>query len=300
MAMTDRDKKVLAAVIALIVIGGFWFLLLKPKQAAISAANQRKQEAQTALDSATAAEAAAKSIKVAKPLSYAKLVRLGTAVPADSDFESVLVQINDAANSAGVEMNNLSVAANVDAGATGVAGSSTCEAEPGASGATGAAPAAAPAAAGATGSTSQTWVGQSRDKAQDAAADTNAASNASASASADAPELSCDAAPTLADLSAQAAGLNRYSYTLTFRGSFFDLNRLLSKLMDMVKTQNGRVNVTGRLFDIKQMSYALDEFPALTASVQLTGYSMPVGGAPAAATPAPATGTPAATTTPAG
>jgi hypothetical protein len=300
--MTERDRKVLIGVIVAVVLGGFWMLVLGPKRAAVSEAQVGKQEAQAALDTATAAEAAAKNVKIAKPVEYSKLLRLGKAIPVDDDFASLLVQVSDLSDDADVSFIDLAAAQGANGGgATGSVGASTCDA--GATGATGAA--ATPAtgatppagASGASGSTAETFVGKDRDDAKNAAATSDSTSAAHSSASVDA--ANCASAPTLADLSAQAAGLTSYQYSLTFKGSFFNLDSILAELLDLVKVHNAKVTAVGRLLDIKSVDISVDEFPQLHASVQMTGYSMPPAGSAAAAGATPATGTPAAATTPA-
>lgn len=295
MAMTERDRKVFMVVIALVIIGALWFLMIAPKRAAVAEAEKSKQDAQAALDSAKQAQAAAKAIKIDKPEAYAKVIKLGAAIPADDDFSSLLVQVNDIADDADVSFQNFTMAAGAgDAGATAGVGGSSCDAgASGAAGATPATPAPAPAPTGGTGSTAETWVGKSRDKAKDARAATEASDQAAA-------QLSCDTSPTLADLSAQAAGLPVYHYTLTFKGSFFDLDTMFGDLLGMVRTHNGKVTVNGRLLDITSINLSLQEFPQLSAAVQMTGYSMPnqAQAATAPTAPIPPAGTPAASTTP--
>lgn len=299
MSMTERDRKVLMAVIGLVLVGALWFLLISPKRAAVAEAEKAKADAQVSLDTAKQAEAAAKAVKIDKPEAYAKVIRLGAAIPADDDFNSLLVQVNDIADDADVSFVNLTVSTGGGSGqgATAGVGGTSCDADGSTSstGSTGAAPAPAPAPTGGTGSTAQTWVGKSRDKALNAKAQTEASDAAAA-------QLACSTAPTLADLSAQAAGLPVYHYSLTFKGSFFDLDTMFGELLGMVKSHNGRVSVNGRLLDINGINLTVDNFPALNAAVQMTGYSMP-NQAPAATAPTapiPSTGTPAASTTPAG
>lgn len=291
MGMTDRDRKVLMAVLALLAVAGMYFMLIRPKMTAVSEANTAKQEAQTALDTANQAEAAAKAVKLEKPEHYAKLIRLGAAIPTDDDFASLLVQIDGLSLDNDVSLRDLQVSAGgAGAGPTAAVGGTSCD-DTGATGATAVAAPAPTPAAGATGSTAQTFVGKSKDKAKDAAADAEAR-NAAAQLEA------CAAAPSLADLSAKAAGLATNTYMMSFRGSFFDLDTFFGKLLGMVSTHNGKVKVKGRLLDITQINLSVTEFPQLSANVQLTGYTIPPGGIPTAAPPAaaPPAGTPAANT----
>jgi hypothetical protein len=297
MAMTERDRKVMIVVVALALLGAFWFLVISPKRSALAEAKQAKADAQAQLDTAIQAETAAKTVKVEKPEAYAKLIKLGAAIPVDDDFESLLVQVNDLSDGADVEFSSLSASSAAAAsGVTSAVGGSVCDPE--GTGATGAAAGATPAApaspatgaTGTTGSTAQTWVGRSREKAQNAAAEAEARNQA----------VSCASAPTLVDLSAQAAGLDSYKYQLIFSGSYFNLTSLVCDLLAMVKTRNGKVSVTGRLLDVNTITMTVTEFPLLNASVQLTGYSMPLTSGSAGGGATPATGVPAASPAPAG
>ncbi|MFT4050378.1 MAG: hypothetical protein QM648_11175 [Solirubrobacterales bacterium] len=294
MGMTERDRKVLIGIIAFVVLAASWFLLIAPKRQAVSDAEAAKTAAQAKLAEAEQAETAVKQIKLAKPADYAKLIRLGAAIPVDDDFASLLVQLNDVADDAGVDFTNLSASSIATPAADGSAGSTSCQS--GASSATGATAApAAPAtpATGGTGSTAQTWVGQDKEKAEQAAAEANAR-NAAAMAEA------CSTAPTLADLSAKAAGLQAYQYALTFKGSFYKLDTLFGDLLGLVHKKNRSVAVDGRLLDISSFTMSVNQFPSLSANVQLTGYSNPTlltSGSNSGGTAVAPAGTPAANTT---
>jgi hypothetical protein len=100
------------------------------------------------------------------------------------------------------------------------------------------------------------------------------------------------------------AGLAVMPYTLTFDGDFFHVADFIKGLDSLVKTQNAKVSVDGRLLTINGFSLAPDitsGFPALEATFSVTTYlTPPTQGVTAGATPeapAPETATPAATTT---
>lgn len=293
MAMTERDKKTLAIVLVLLVLGGFWFLILGPKRSAVAEAELAKSDAQAALDQAVQAEAASSAVKTKKPASYAKLVRLGAAIPVDDDFPGLLVQVNGMANDSNVEFRDFTGGAvsGESSGPTGALGSSVCD-QDAPSPATGATPPTAGAGAtepASAGATAQTTIGADKAKAEGAAS-TIEQRNAAAE---------CADAPTLADLSAQAAGLTTYKYTLTFKGSFYNLDSLFGRLLGMVKTRNGKVKANGRLLNITAINMTVEKFPVLSASVQMTGYSMPLESAVPATGPGAAqpSAVPAASTT---
>ncbi len=315
MGMTERDKKLLAIFAAVVLLGGYWFLILGGKRQAVADAQQAVQEAQTALDTAKSSAQQGKIEKKRYPVSYARVLRMGKAIPTDSDFPSLLVQVNDVSEDANVNFLSLtssegSTESGAEVGATG--GTTTCEADgtvTETSGSTGATGSSGATSTGATGSTAQSGVGKARDNATDAQQSSNADGERAASESADFA-VKCASSPTLTDVAAQASGLRVYAYTFTFEGSFFDLYKVYNGLLDMVRVKNGRINVTGRLLQINSITTAVKSFPQLTATVSMTGYALPTGAtitagatatgpagtesvsasAPAPAQPAPAAG----------
>jgi hypothetical protein len=291
MGMTERDRKVLAVVLALVVLGGFWFLVIGKKRKAITAAQTTQAAAQQELGQAQAAEAASKNVVKVKPVAYSRLLRLGKAIPDDDDFQSLLVQISDLSDDEKVQFVSLTSSDATDtATSTGPTGQTSCEAGAsdvaGASGATGAAPApstAATGASGATGSTAQTWIGRDRDKAKNAAAEASQAAEKAATA--------CAESPTLTDLTATAAGLTKIIYSFNFKGSFFNLHNVVDGVLGFVKVHNGKVTANGRLLDISTMNFSVETFPSLNATINMTGYKLPDEAASTAAAAAAAAAT---------
>lgn len=315
MGMTERDKKLLAIFAAVVLLGGYWFLILGGKRQAVADAEQAVQEAQAALDTAKSSAQQGQIEKKRYPVSYARVLRMGKAIPTDSDFPSLLVQVNDVSEDANVNFLSLtssegSTESGAEAGATG--GTTTCEADgtvTETTSSTGSSGATATGSTGATGSTAQSGVGKARDNATDAKESANSDGDRAASESADFA-VKCASSPTLTDVAAQASGLRVYAYTFTFEGSFFDLYKVYNGLLDMVRVKNGRIKVTGRLLQINSITTAVKAFPQLTATVDMTGYALPIGAtitagatatgpagtesvsttAPAPAQPAPAAG----------
>jgi Tfp pilus assembly protein PilO len=100
------------------------------------------------------------------------------------------------------------------------------------------------------------------------------------------------------------AGLAVMPYTLTFRGSFFQLADFIHGLDSLVKTKNSEVDVTGRLITISGFNLTADAnsgFPDLEASFSVTTYLVPpqqgVTGGATPTSPEPATATQVSTTT---
>jgi hypothetical protein len=285
MGMTDRDRKVLGIVLAVIVLGGYWFLVLGKKRSAIADAQAAQVTAQADLAASKQKEDAVLKVAKVKPAAYSRLLRLGKAIPVDKDFESLLVQINGITVDSEVSFTSLTVAAGAGGAGAGATGTTTCDASAatGASGATGASAPAATVATGAsngvTGSTAVSSVGKNRDRAKNAVSDTNNSSSATDTASSTA--IDCADSPTLTDIAAKAAGLETESYTLNFSGSFYNLKDVFNGILDLVTVHNGKVGVSGRLLDINSISLSVTSFPELGATVNMTGYKLPAGAAAA-------------------
>lgn len=76
------------------------------------------------------------------------------------------------------------------------------------------------------------------------------------------------------------AGLAVMPYELKFKGDFFHLADFLKGLDSLVKTENERVAVSGRLITVDSFSLKADQtfgFPLLEASFSITTYLTPPG-----------------------
>jgi Tfp pilus assembly protein PilO len=90
------------------------------------------------------------------------------------------------------------------------------------------------------------------------------------------------------------AGLAVMPYSLTFEGNFFKIADFVERLDNLVKTENEKVAVDGRLFTVDSFSLepGAGGFPALLASFSITtfltppGQNLAEGTAPAATTEA--------------
>jgi Tfp pilus assembly protein PilO len=77
-----------------------------------------------------------------------------------------------------------------------------------------------------------------------------------------------------------SAGLAVMPYSLTFKGSFFDIAGFIHGLDSLVETKNAEVEVTGRLITINGFSLIADPdggFPSLQGSFSITTYLVPPG-----------------------
>lgn len=274
MGMTDRDRKLLAIVGVAVILGGYWFLVLGKKRSAVAEAEQAKSAAQQALDTAKSSAAAGQREKKRYPVSYSRVIKLGKAIPGDADYASLVVQVSDVADESGVRFESLtSTEGTSEGGATGTTGIVTTCGESGGSSSATTAP-----SAGATGSTGPTQansdVGQTINNARAGANNAEAGASASAGAGED-QQQDCSAAPTLTDLAAVQSGLIVRTYSFKFKGSFFRLHDVMHRLLGMVRVNNGKIKVTGRLLQINKLSLATTTFPDLSAEVTMTGYMLP-------------------------
>jgi Tfp pilus assembly protein PilO len=122
--MTRTTKILLAVLVTAAAAGAYWFLLLTPQREELAKLDKeiaaKQVDAEQAMQQLASYEAARDSFKA----NYARLARLGKAVPADDDVRSLLVQIDDAAARSGVDFGKLEVGGSI-AGADGATDAST-------------------------------------------------------------------------------------------------------------------------------------------------------------------------------
>jgi hypothetical protein len=145
--MTVRDRLMIAVVALALLVGGGWFLILAPQRDEASQlsgdiATQRQQ-----LDQALSDVAAGLAARRGYAHAYATVARLGTAVPADDDVTSLVVQVQAAADATQTDFRSLKVGQGSSAGASAPPPPPTTAPPPAAAGA---APAAATQATTAT------------------------------------------------------------------------------------------------------------------------------------------------------
>ena len=299
-SMSDRDRKLLLAVVPVFIIVVYWFLLLAPKreQASTAAAALTKQEKR--LETNRAKMAAASSAKGDFRNEYTQIVRLGKAIPAKVDMPSLLVQLDAAAKGTGIQFTRIAT------------GDRTTVATAPAASAGSPAPGTTPVQAG--GQTAQSGPGQTTESANNAQATANQASTAASQSGVDATTsttarpgglpIGGGAASTTATGTAASApvGLETVPLDMEFVGDFFHLADFFHDIKRFVHVVNNDVLVNGRLVTIESVKYTSDPqlFPRLRAEITATVYLSPkVQGATAGATPQGPATTPASTTTPA-
>jgi hypothetical protein len=115
--VTQRDRYLLIGAAALAVVGGFWLLLLHPKVNDLDKAKTELATAQAGYQSARQNAQQYAKARAEFPSTYASMARLGKAVPANTDQASLVYQLDQAAENAGVAFQTLSLSAASPGGA---------------------------------------------------------------------------------------------------------------------------------------------------------------------------------------
>jgi hypothetical protein len=264
MNVSERDRKILMAIVPLVVVLGYWFVLLAPKREAAATAEKTLTTEQARLAEAEARATTVQAAKANFARDYSAVVALGKAIPTSVDMPSLLVQLEQAAKGTGIELNGIVIGEREPATSPAAAAAGGAAPDPGAAPAPGA-PASAPGEAVAT-----------AQGAADAAGTTppGAASPATGAApGAEAPST---------------GGLEAVELEFNFKGSFFELADYFHRLKRFVYVDGDKVRVRGRLLTIDSVEYAADQesFPALTATVHASVFLTPkTEGPTAGATP---------------
>jgi Tfp pilus assembly protein PilO len=263
MSITDRDKKIVFFLIPLILVAGFWFLLLKPKRHEAATLSDQVAQAQEARDAAVSQANQLQAAKSRYASQYAEMVRLGKALPTTVDMPSLLVQLNAAAKGTGIQFGSITV------GQRAAAASITSYTLP-----------------NSTGSGAATAFGAAVQKARAAnAAESSSAAQSSAASNAVGTTGATGAAGTTSSSGAasNAPTLDEVPLTFKFVGSFNNLADFFHHLKRFVHVANDKINVQGRLITIDSLKFASTDFPDIEADVSATVYLTPKNDAATAA-----------------
>jgi hypothetical protein len=261
--MKSSDRSILIGLIILGIGAAFWFMVLAPKR---QHAGELEDEVASLRSEVSAQEqlaAAAEQAQAGYERTYGKLVVLGKAAPEDGGAPSLLVDLTELADRAGVSFEAVTVSEKTELAPTAAAETTTDQNLD-----AGVTPQSS--AAGATTTTPEP---------------------------APATEATASTLPTGAPVG--SAGLEVQGYDLRFTGDFFAVADLLAGLDAQVGARNGRVKVSGRLLTIDGFTMEVDEDEGLAVELTASSYLLPDSqGLTAGATPAapPAT-VPASTTT---
>jgi Tfp pilus assembly protein PilO len=264
----DSSPRIIVSIVAVAAIAiAFWMLALGPKREEASELGQQVKQLNTAIEQDQSEVAAATAAQHSFPADYRQLVTLGQAVPVSDETSSLLVELDQIAAESKVKFDSIQLD-----------GSSESSSAP--------VPAPAPAPA--------------------APAAPSAGSSSAVPAAATVPPTEVAASLLPLGASIGSAGLAVMPYSLSFRGSFFNIADFIKRIDSLVKPGASTVAVDGRLVTINSFSLGPDPeqgFPYLDASLSVTTYLTPPSqGVTAGATPtapAPSTATPAASEAPA-
>jgi Pilus assembly protein, PilO len=252
-SLTPRDKKIALALVPLILIGAYWFLLLKPKRHEAAKLTDQVTHAQSARDAAVQKASQLEQAKTQFPTQYAEMVRLGKAVPTTVDMPSLLVQLDEAARGTGIQFGEINVGQRLTTPIPSL-GSSP----------------------GAGGSPAATTFGKAVEAAKRAhnAETSSAAQSSSASNSVGTTGASGSSTPA-SSATSNAPGLDEVPLTFKFAGQFDNLASFFHRLKRFVHIANDKVSVQGRLITIDSLKFTTLTFPHIEADVTATVYLTP-------------------------
>jgi type IV pilus assembly protein PilO len=307
-SLSERDRKIAVALLPIIVLVAYWFLLLAPKRQEASTASQDLAKQTERRDAARTQAQASQGAKTDFAADYGEIVRLGKAIPSGVDMPSLMVQLDRAAE--GTEIRFTRIA--------------TGERDPAAAAPTPAA--ATPAPSGQGGAQNTTPVQAGGETAQSAPGGAVEAANNTAqseSQNADAASQSGLSPSDTQTSTSSGSGLpigggaatpgatptgdppvlDSVPLELEFVGNFFNLADFFHDVKRFVRVANQNVVVSGRLITVEGVKFSSDPelFPRIKAELKATIYLAPKSqGTTAGATPSgPAPATPGAPTTPA-
>jgi Tfp pilus assembly protein PilO len=103
-----RTNRILLSVVAIgLAVAAFYFLILAPKREQVTKLDTEVATKQAEVAQAQLTLASYESARGSYKSNYALLARLGKAVPADDDVRSLMIQIESAADSSGVDFEKI-------------------------------------------------------------------------------------------------------------------------------------------------------------------------------------------------
>lgn len=108
--MTSRDRIILAVVLLVGALAGYWFLLLAPQREEMGKLDAKIAEQRKALDESLTRVQAGLQARSRYSANYAMVAKLGQAVPADDSVPSLVFQLDSAATTAGVDFRKVKLA----------------------------------------------------------------------------------------------------------------------------------------------------------------------------------------------
>jgi hypothetical protein len=275
------------------MLAALWFLAVGPKRTELTTLSKEVEKSEQAARTAQENAQQSAEARLSFPRAYASMVRLGKAVPADPDVPSLLVQLEDAAETAGVDFRKVELKSGGerDAGAGQPSDGGQASAQTASSG-------AGPTGSGApSGSESGSSGGQTPGAG-------GAESSPAGGGSSPAPANALAVATQPIGTSVGPAGFPLIKLALGFEGSFFKMADFIGEIKGLVEERNQRLLVSGRLISIDGIVFGEGAagFPQVKATIAATTYLVPneQGLLAGATAQGPAAGTPSAPASPGG
>jgi Tfp pilus assembly protein PilO len=120
MSARGREVYIIAAVVAVVLIVAWYFLLFSPTSSKISDLDEQIAAQQTALATAQQEVVRLESYKKTAPQSRAEIVRLGKMLPQAEGIPSLIIELTRTADASGVELNSITRGATVPGSPFGV------------------------------------------------------------------------------------------------------------------------------------------------------------------------------------
>ena len=100
--MTSRDRKILLALIPLVLVAGYWFAVLGPKRKEATEASAQLAKAEGRRDAAVAKLNELRAAKARFDDDYRTVIQLGRAIPSSLDMPGLIVQLDKASRGTGI------------------------------------------------------------------------------------------------------------------------------------------------------------------------------------------------------
>jgi Tfp pilus assembly protein PilO len=107
MRARGREIYIISAVVVVVLIVAWYFLLFSPTQRKLSDLDQQIQSAQSALDVANQEVVKLESYKKTAPQSRAEIVRLGKMLPESEGIPGLIIELTKTADASGVDVTSI-------------------------------------------------------------------------------------------------------------------------------------------------------------------------------------------------
>ena len=107
MKARGREIYIITAVVAVVLIVAWYFLLFSPTQRKLSDLDTQIQSAQTTLDTANQEVVRLESYKKTAPQSRAEVVRLGKMLPESEGIPGLIIELTKTAEASGVQVTSI-------------------------------------------------------------------------------------------------------------------------------------------------------------------------------------------------